>query len=198
MNNTCTAFVAGIILSLEKSFMNRICIYLLSSLLTVPCIAFGQTKWTPYEYNVSFKIKNAGITVNGKFFGLRTEIVFSPEKLSSSTINAWVDAGTVKTGINLRDKTIKDEHYLSVEKHKLIEASSVKLYTKDNDYAGIFRITIKGTAKEIEIPFRFIPFGDVAEFVADFPLNRRDFNVGGPSMSMHDELMAHVSIKARR
>lgn len=163
-----------------------------------PCLAFSQTSWTAYEYNVSFKIKNAGITVNGKFTGFKSEILFSPDKLATSKIKASVDAATLATGIDMRDKHIKDEKYLDADKYKLLEGSSTKLYTKDNDYAGMFNITIKGVTKEIEIPFQFNPIGDLAEFIGDFTLNRRDFEVGSGSMTMGDNVTVHVLIKVKK
>src|SRR5579872_6024349 len=99
----------------QVSFLSALFVFLFSNL------AFSQTTWTPYEYNVSFKIKNAGITVNGKFTGFKGEILFSPDKLSSSKISASVDAGTLATGINMRDNTITGEKYLDADKYKLLE-----------------------------------------------------------------------------
>jgi polyisoprenoid-binding protein YceI len=160
--------------------------------------AHAQTTWTAYEYSISFRIKNAGITVNGKFTGLRCEIMFSPDKLSTSIIKGSVDAGSLATGIGMRDNSIKGDKYLDAEKYKLIEGSSVKLYTKDNDYAGLFNITIKGVTKEVEIPFQYNPFGDLAEFRGTFTLNRRDFGVGGGSMTMGDNVAITIVIKAKK
>ena len=158
-----------------------------------PNLVFSQTAWTAYEYNVSFKIKNAGITVNGKFSGLKSEILFSSDKLATSKIKASVDAGTLATGINLRDYHIKGEKYLDADKFKLLEGSSTKLYFKDNDYAGMFNITIKGVTKEVDIPFQFNQLGDLAEFKGEFTLNRRDFEVGGSSMTMGDNVTVRTA-----
>jgi polyisoprenoid-binding protein YceI len=176
----------------QLSFLSTLFMFLLS------CTAFSQTTWTAYEYNISFKIKNAGITVNGKFTGLKSEILFSPDKLSASKIKASVDAGTLATGINMRDNTITGEKYLDADKYKLLEGTSTKLYTKDNDYAGLFNITIKGVTKEIEIPFQFNQLGDLADFTGEFTLDRRDFNVGGSSMTMSDNVTVHILIKAKK
>ena len=178
--------------------MKKLCILSVLFVFLLPYITSGQTTWTAYEYSISFKIKNAGITVNGKFTGLKSEILFSPTKLSASKISGNVDAGTLATGINMRDNSIKDEKYLNAEKFKLIEATSTKIYTKDNDYAGMFNITIKGVTKEIEIPFEFIQLGDLAEFNGEFTLDRKDFGVGGSSMTMGDNVKVHLLIKAKK
>lgn len=160
--------------------------------------ASAQTRWNVYEYHISFKIKNAGISVSGTFSGLNADILFSQEKPASSSIKASVASNTLATGIGKRDHTIKKEKYLNVDTFKVIEAVSTKIYTKDNDYAGMFNITIKGTTKEIEIPFKFLQFGDLADFTGEFSLNRRDFNVGGSSMTMSDNVDVRFTIKARK
>lgn len=166
-------------------------------LLISPFMALCQT-WNPVTYNISFKVKNAGLAVNGKLSNLKTEMVFNPEKLSSSKLKGYVESATLKTGIGMRDKTIKDDNYLHVDKYKLIEISSVKLYPKGTQYAGIFNVTIKGTTKEMEIPFDFIQLGDEADFNSTFTLNRKDFNVGGNSMTMSDDVTVTIKLKARR
>ena len=117
--------------------------------------------------------------------------------MSASKLSGTVEAGTLKTGINIRDKNIKDGHYLDVEKYKLIEISSEKLYMKGTQYAGIFKVTIKGVTKEIEIPFDFLQLGDVADFNSTFTINRRDFSVGSGSMTMADNLTVNIKVKAK-
>ena len=166
-------------------------------LLLATATAYAQQKWNLVTYNVSFKIKNAGIAVNGRFADLKTELIFSPDKLSTSKLSGTVEAITLKTGVNMRDKHIKDETYLDVEKNKLLEISSVKLYTKGAQYAGMFKVTIKGVTKEVEIPFDFLQLGDLADFNGTFTINRRDFNVGGGSMTMSDNLKVTIKVKAK-
>lgn len=168
----------------------------LLSLLS-PATLLAQKVWKPVSYSITFKIKNAGITVNGKFSELNTELVFNPDDLAASHLKGSVQAGSLTTGINMRDKTIKDEKYLDADKFKLIEISSVKLYTQNAQYAGKFNVTIKGVTKEMEIPFDFIQFGDEADFKGTITLNRRDFNVGGSSSTMSDNLTVTIAVKTR-
>jgi polyisoprenoid-binding protein YceI len=147
--------------------------------------------------DITFKIKNAGLTVNGSFDGWRTELKFSPDKLGTSHLKATVEVNTIKTGIGLRDKHLKSDKYFDADSFKTITVESNKLYIKGTDYAGMFSVTIKGVTKEIEIPFQFNQFADEAEFKGHFPLNRLDFGVGSKSMTMADELEVNIVIKAK-
>ena len=170
---------------------------LVLSFLLFPVVAFSQTAWKAVTYNVSFKIKNAGITVSGKFTGLVADIRFSPDKLNASHLKASVEAATIKTGINRRDEDLQAEKYFNTEKYKLIEVESVKLYKKGAQYAGEFKVTIKGVTKQLEIPFEFNQTSNDAEFKGTFTINRRDFGVGNKTLTMSEEADVSIYIKAK-
>ena len=163
----------------------------------LPVFAFAQTTWHTVSSDVSFKIKNGGIPVKGSLEGLKTELKFSPEKLGTSHIKGSVEVATIKTGINKRDKDLKGEKFFDADKYKIIEISSNKLYKKDAQYAGTFKVTMKGVTKEMEIPFTFTQNGKEADFQSSFTLNRRDFGVGGKTLTMSDEVHVSIDIKAK-
>lgn len=165
--------------------------------LLLPCYGFSQQTWVPTSQDISFKIKNAGIAVNGTFDGWRSELVFSPDKLGTSSLKSTIQVSSIKTGIGLRDEHLKGETYFHADSFKAIQVVSAKLYLKGNDYAGLFHVTIKGVTKDIEIPFQFNQLADEAEFKGSFVLNRRDFGVGGKSLTMSDEVTVTIEIKAK-
>lgn len=165
--------------------------------LLFPVFAFAQTKWQPVTYNVSFKIKNAGVIVSGKFTGLKTDLKFSPDKLNTSHLKGTVEVPTIKTGIGKRDEDLKNEKYFNAKKYNLIEVASTKLYKKDAQYAGMFNVTIKGVTKQVEIPFEYIQNGKEAEFKGTFIINRRDYGVGGKTLTMSEDADVTIYIKAK-
>jgi len=164
--------------------------------MLLPFMSLGQTNWKMSSGEVSFKIKNAGLTVTGRFSGLKTTLLFSPDKLAASSLKGSVEVATIKTGIDKRDKDLQEEKYFNTDKYKLIEIASVKLSKKGNQYEGLFNVTIKGVTKQITIPFECNQQGKNAEFKGDFSINRRDFGVGEKSMMMSDNLNVSIDIKA--
>ncbi len=160
-------------------------------------VGVSAQTWKPGEYEVSFKIKNAGLTVTGRFTGLKTALVFDPADLAKSSLSASVEVATIKTGINKRDEDLQEEQYFNSGKYKLIEMKSIKLYKKGDGYAGMFNVTIKGVTKQVEVPFQFNKTGNTGEFKGSFDINRRDFGVGGSSMIMSDNLTVNITIKAQ-
>ena len=176
--------------------MKKILFALMIIVLAMPSMVFGQ-KWTPQSSEVSFQIKNAGLTVTGRFTGLKTNLIFNPSDLAKSSLSASVEVATVKTGIDKRDEDLQEEKYFNTDKYKQIEVKSTKLYKKGAQYAGMFNVTIKGVTKQVEIPFEFTASGNDALFKGSFTINRRDFGVGGSSVMMSDNLTVNIMIKAK-
>ena len=163
-------------------------------LLLLAPATFAQV-WKPTNYEVAARIKNAGVNVTSRFTGLKANLVFNPNDLAKSSLEASVEVATVKTGIEKRDKDILEEQYFDAAKYKLIDMRSTKIYKKGDKYAGMFNITMKGVTKAVEVPFDFIRNGNDGEFKGSFGLNRRDFGIGGKSMMMSDELTVDIDLK---
>ena len=176
--------------------MKQIFSVCISLLLVIPTVVVAQVKLTPVSSEISFKIKNAGITVTGRFSGLKAYLAFSPGNLSTSSLYATVDVATIKTGINKRDEDLKAEKYFDAGKYKTIEIKSVKIYKKGTQYAGLFNVTIKGVTKQVEIPFEYNSTGKDAEFKGGFSINRRDYGVGEETLTMSDNLEISIEVKS--
>lgn len=151
------------------------------------------------ESSVSFKIRNFGLTVDGSITGLSGIIKFFPDHPESSSFTVTVNAASVNTGIDSRDKHLRKEEYLDVNNFPAIKFNSVKVERESK--AGIFivtgKLTIKKVTKEIKVPFEAVYKDGGWKFEGAFSINRRDFAVGGNSMSMADTLtvMLHVTAK---
>lgn len=145
---------------------------------------------------VHFVIKNFGIKTGGDFTGLKGNIIFDPNNLSTADFNVSVDASTVDTDVESRDNHLRKEEYFDVKKYPTISFKSTKV-TKTNkaNYLYMFgNITIKGVTKEIKFPFTVKPENGGYLFEGEFKLNRRDFGVGGSSLSMSDDLTVSLSV----
>src|SRR5690349_5473350 len=114
---------------------------------------FGQTQWKPTTATISFKIKNAGFTVNGNFKGFTGQLSFDPNALAASSLHASVAVATISTGNSSRDNHLKKEEYFNAGTYPKIDIKSKSLFKKDSGYAGLFNVTIKDKTREVEIPF---------------------------------------------
>ena len=162
---------------------------------------FAQTyKPVDAESKVKFVIKNFGINTGGIFKGLDGTINFDPANLAAATFDVNVDAKTVDTDVESRDNHLRKEEYLNVEKFPTLNFKSTKVTkTNSNEFLYMFgNITIKGVTKEIKFPFKATQKDEGILFEGTFKLNRRDFGVGGNSLSLSDELTVTLSVLAKK
>lgn len=169
-------------------------------LLAVSLSAMAQTPWKPITASVTFKIKNAGLMVDGSFGGLVAAIKFDDANYEKGYIAASIDASTINTGIDLRNKHLRNkEQYFDVAKYPKISIQSTAISKdKDGTYKGTFKLTIKDVTKTIVIPFTYVESGNNATFKAAFTIDRRDYNVGGSSWTMADNVAIAIVINASK
>jgi polyisoprenoid-binding protein YceI len=178
-------------------------IKLLMSLLFFPILLTAAILLQPLDdgSSVRFAIKNFGGNVTGSFKGLKGKIVFDPVKTESSSFDVTVDVRTINTGIKLRDTDLKKEKYFNVERFPSIQMLSTAIRKDGGNRDGyIFNgvVIIKGIKKEISFPFTATQENDGYLFKGSFPLNRRDFGVGGSSISLSDNLTVTLSVLAKK
>ncbi len=179
--------------------MNRI--PALIAVLLVTHISFGQ-HFTPVDEGseIEFRIRNFGVNVKGSFKGLSGEIIFFPDSLAASRFNVAIDVKTINTGINQRDNHLRSEDYFEVAKYPRISFESTQITTSTNEaYLFVFgKLTIKDVTREISFPFKATPTDNNLFFEGEFALNRRDYNIGGSSLSMGDSVRVSLKVLAKR
>ena len=149
---------------------------------------------------VRFSIKNFGSNVTGSFKGLAGKIQFDADNPNASTFDVTVEVKTINTGNNLRDSDLKKEKYFNMDKFPEIRVVSTSIKKEGGKDAYLFTgtITIKGVNKEIKFPFTASTQKDGYLFKGDFPLNRRDFKVGGSSISLSDDLKVSLAVFGKK
>lgn len=156
-----------------------------------------NTEWTIASSTTSFKIKNAGFTVDGKFGPASGKIIFDDSKSSGNSIDVSIDSKTINTGNNTRDGHLKKDEYFDAEKFSKIVMKAV-LFTKEANgtYKGFFKLTLKGKTKDIMVPFSFSQKDGKGKFKGSFTINRLDFGVGENSMVLSDNAIITIELNA--
>ena len=145
------------------------------------------------ESEIGFKIKNAGLTVDGTFSGLAATVRFDPAHLNQANIRASVPVGSIQTGIALRDKHLQKPDYFDAEKFPNITLQSTSFHkTGQNQYEGVFMLTMKGVSREVKLPFSV---SAAREFQGQLRVNRLDFGIGKHSILLSDDVTINILIK---
>ncbi len=174
---------------------------LTTAFVLITTAVFSQT-YTPIDAGskVHFVIRNFGFKVDGDFTGLKGSIVFDPAILSKSRFNVTVNSASVNTDNNVRDNHLRKSEFFDVEKYPVIHFVSTKITTSTN--AGHFyvfgNLTIKGVSKAVEFGFSATPSANGYLFTGGFDINRRDFGVGGSSISMSDNLTVTLTVSTTK
>ena len=161
----------------------------------------AQTTYIPVDAGskIHFVIKNFGIKTGGDFTGLKGTIKFDPEKFAASVFDVTVNAATIDTDNSSRDGHLKKAEYFDVAVFKTLRFKSTKVTR--SSVAGRFymygNLTIKGVTKPVEFAFAATAKEGGYVFDGEFTINRRNFGVGGSSISLSDNLTVSLSVFAK-
>ena len=139
--------------------MNRkhLPVALLALLLAVLPVNSAVTKYAAdaAHSNVGFSIPILGglSSVRGKFTDFTVEIVYDEKDVTKSTVNAVIKAASIDTGIEGRDKHLRNADFFDVEKFPEITFKSSRIEKKGKDFIAHGTFTMRGVAKEIMLPF---------------------------------------------
>lgn len=168
----------------------------LLGLLLWLCAGIAPAQTDIAELDIRFQIKNAGLTVTGTFSGLNATIRFDPASPQQAFIRASVPVNTIKTGIGLRDKHLLKPEYFDAKKfpNVLLESVSIRK-TGADQFEGTFKLTIKGTERQVKLPFTV---SAANEFAGSLRLNRLDYGVGKSSLLLADDVDVSIRVKLKK
>jgi polyisoprenoid-binding protein YceI len=144
---------------------------------------------------VRFTIKNAGLPVNGTLGELEAKLSFDPAEPEKSHLEATVAVATLATGIGARDRHLMKPEYFDVAKYPTIKLSSTSVARQGKSFVGQFSLTIKGKTRAIAMPFTYSTTSIGSQLEGTFRLNRRDFNVGGDSWVLADNVDVTIKVE---
>ena len=139
--------------------MNRkhLPVALLALILAVLPVNSAVTKYAAdmAHSNVGFSIPILGglSSVRGKFTDFTVEIVYDDKDVTKSTVNAVIKAASIDTGIEARDKHLRNADFFDVEKFPEITFKSSRIEKKGQNFIAHGAFTMHGVAKEIALPF---------------------------------------------
>lgn len=171
------------------------------------CAAESQT-WQidPAHTTSQFSVSHLGIsTVRGVFEKTTGTVVYDPSDPTKTQIDATLDATTVNTRIEMRDRDLRSPNFFDVAKYPTITFKSKKTEAASEGKLKITGdLTIHGVTKEVVLdvdgPSKPVnAMGGVrmgAE--ATTKINRRDFGVNGAPGVAGDEISIILDVELKR
>jgi polyisoprenoid-binding protein YceI len=161
-------------------------------------------KVDPVHSGVSFTIRHFVSEVEGRFKDYAGTIKYDAQHQADSSVQVTVQAASIDTGNDSRDKDLRSDSYFSVEKFPTLSFVSTKVTPKGaNSFDVTGNLTIKGVTKTITIPATFLgemktQMGQRAGFRSAFTIKRADYGVTGGAGIVGDDVNITIRVEAVR
>lgn len=147
-----------------------------------------QTKWSidQAHSDITFKVRHLMIAhVKGEFKAFDANIYTSGKDFTTAEIDVWIDAASITTGDDERDKHLKSVDFLDVLNHKQINfvASTIVKAEENGKHKLWGELTMIGVTKNIVLDVEFggivkDPWGNErAGFIVTGKINRTDWGL---------------------
>jgi polyisoprenoid-binding protein YceI len=176
-------------------------------------IAAGAQTWTidPNHSSAQFAVKHMMVsTVRGEFDKVAGTIQYDGRDLKSLSVNATIDAASVNTRVENRDKDLRSENFFDVAKYPTITFVSKRAEAVEpGHFKLIGDLTMHGVTKEVTLdvdgPSPPIKQGAMLRTGASATtkINRHDFNLNYSKMVeatpiVGDEITITIDLEATR
>lgn len=158
----------------------------------------------PFHSSAQFAVRHMGIsTVRGAFAKLSGTVQYDPNDPTKTVIDAAIDATSVDTRVEPRDKDLRSPNFFDVEKFPTITFKSKRV---ESQGAGKLKVTgdltIHGVTKEVVLNVdgpngpNKDPRGNMHMGAsATTQLNRKDFGVNGAPGGVGDDVQIIIDVE---
>jgi len=180
----------------------------LGALSLAGAMAQAQTStWAidPAHSSVGFVIRHMGVSnVRGSIDGVKGTVTLNEKDITKSSVEATIDATTLSTGVEARDKHLKSPDFFDVAKNPTITFKSTSLSNAGGKLQLIGDLTLGGVTKSVAFdvdgpsPPQTGKDGKVRSgFSATGVLKRSDFNFGSKFASpvLGDEVKFTIDVE---
>jgi polyisoprenoid-binding protein YceI len=187
----------------------RIFTALVAGVLLTGTAAFAQSSTWTIDKNHSqtdFQIRHLGVSnVRGSISGITGTVVWDEKDISKSSVNATIDATTVSTNNDARDKHLKSPDFFNIEKYPTITFKSTSVVRTNGKLQVVGDLTLAGVTKSVTLdvdgptpPVKGMRGGLVTGFSASGVLKRSDFTFGSKFSEpiLGDEVKFTIDVEA--
>ena len=183
-----------------------VALFLSLSLSLFALSAAAQDTWQfdPPHSSAQFSVRHLGIsTVRGAFTKVSGGVQYDAANPGKSSIQATIDAASVVTRVDMRDKDLRSPNYLDVQKYPTITFISKKVETAGADKLKVTGdLTIHGVTKTVVLdvdgptPAMQGPGGKLRMGAsATTRIDRMDFGVNGLPGVVGDEITITLDVE---
>ncbi len=151
---------------------------------TLPAFAADTYEIDPVHSAATFKVKHLFTMVPGRFNTMSGAIVYDAKAVENSTVDATIDATSINTENDMRDKHLRSADFFEVDKYPTLTFKSTKVAkVADGKLEVTGNLTIRGVTKPVTLAVEMLGFGPGPDgkqrggFHATTQINRMDYGV---------------------
>ncbi len=148
------------------------------------------------DSTLSFMVVNMGFReVKGTFSGMKGDIQFDKNNLDSCNFDVCIDASSVNTESEKRDKKLRSKEFFEVAKYPTICFQSSSFVKTSVGLMVTGKLTMHGKTKVVEIPFT----ASNGTYKGTFLLKRLDYRVGKTvsTKKVSDDVTVQIVCRAK-
>jgi polyisoprenoid-binding protein YceI len=148
--------------------------------------------------SLRFRTSWSGEVITGGFTTFDGKIEFSPDMLQDSRVEVRIDTGSVFSGDDQRDNTLRSADWFAVGSQgaAIFRADRFRKTGADR-FVGSGTLTLKGITLPISLPFALSIVGDQATMEGTVSVDRTAFRVGEGEYASTAEIPAAVSVSVK-
>ena len=174
---------------------------------TLPTTSFpqeGQFTVDPVHTCVGFDVGHLGLSrVQGRFSKLTGSLYANGTDVAKSTVKITIEASSVDTAVEPRDKHLRSPDFFDVAKYPEITFVSTGVRKEGDGYVAVGDLTLKGVTKPVTMRFKHYgpikdPWGNTRIGVVAEPLviHRTDFGMMYDTSAVSDDVTIRLSLEA--
>jgi polyisoprenoid-binding protein YceI len=122
--------------------------------------------------------------VEGKFTQFSARVLYDPDDVASSWVEATIEVGSIDTGIAARDEHLRSADFFDAANHPQIRFASSRVERRGESWVAVGSLEIRGVKREVALPFEIRGLSNqpgssevVLGLSAATKLNRQDFGI---------------------
>lgn len=146
--------------------------------------------------SITFVTKQMNVPIDGAFHKFAAQISLDPAKPQAGRANIEIDIASIDTGFAQASYEAQGKNWFDAERFpKATYASSTIKALGGDRYEAAGKMTMKGKALELRVPFTARQDKGVLEVDGTFPLKRLDYGIGAGDWADTSVLADEVQVK---
>lgn len=145
--------------------------------------------------SITFRYKQMGVSMDGKFGKFASALSFDPAKPEQASATIDIDLASIDTGSGEGDDEVVGKPWFHTAAFpKAVFVLKQMKATAPNVYEASGTLSIKGRARELKFPVKYLAQGAKGQLSASFTLARADFAIGEGVWSKFDVIANDVLV----